>query len=342
MPSQVHRIRRQRWMVRAHSTIRAFQLRKCLRDDWRERLLPVFEQAFDRVTSEGKTIRIPRLELRLKVAREDKLIELLPELIQQQLTEELSDTLRGLPQWSSKRTEYKTAETPTSQLDILFNYLCTGLMPWETSHRTAAELAFELKQTCSEQQSKVVDFVRQEQVSAPFCFRLLQLLSRVEAESIGRNLLEGISPSWKSGALDLFGLLFCSKTGPLARGVELQLETLLLSESLAAKQSELAPDFVALAERQLAPPHCEALRQLIAMLPPASASLLRGTKPHDFARPSIQSVSQIADSAFDVEKLAIIESPIASTAAGEFPLTVSYAGLILLHPFLARFFRATA
>src|SRR4030095_16795321 len=73
----------------------------------------------------------------------------------------------------------------------------------------------------------------------------------------------------------------------------------------------------------------------------ASVSLLENrTKRRDFASPTtIQSVSQTASATLAVGKLGEASLP-GSAAADEFPLTVSYAGLVLLHPFLARFFES--
>lgn len=338
MSNPVHRIRRQRWQVRAFSAGAGFSLRKRLRDEWQEHLLPAFEKAFDAVGSGPETLRIAEVQLHLAIPSEEKLFDLLPELIERQLTERLRDFLRDQPYSKGHQTQLLT-KTQDS-LDTLLHYLRTGLVPWNTSHRSATDLAVELKETCREYQTRLPELLRGEQFSRPFCFRLLQLLSKAETKSIGRSLLESVSPRWKTGALDLLASLFRSNKGPSARNIALDLGALLLSESLAAKQSEGAPDFVVLAESQLSPPHCDTLRQLIAMLPPASASLLEiRTKPRDFTSPTNQSVSQTDSATLGVGKRAE-PSPLASTAADEFPLTVSYAGLILLHPFLARFFES--
>jgi len=97
MRNSPHRVRRQRWLVYVNSTRAAFDVRKRLRDDWQHLLLPAFEKSFDRIASDEEIIRIPKVELRFKVASEEKLTELLPELIDQQLTEQLRELFRKQP-----------------------------------------------------------------------------------------------------------------------------------------------------------------------------------------------------------------------------------------------------
>src|SRR6185436_14450295 len=91
MPPQPHRIRRQRWLLRAGSGTEAFAVRQRLREELEGVLLAAFGKAFDQLAPGDEVIRIPRIELHLKVTSADQIPQHLPELIHRQLVEQLRE-----------------------------------------------------------------------------------------------------------------------------------------------------------------------------------------------------------------------------------------------------------
>ena len=67
MSSAAHRIRRQRWELRAPDQDTAFALRVQMRRDIDNVLMPALEQAFDALDSGDEVVHLSRLSLKLKV-----------------------------------------------------------------------------------------------------------------------------------------------------------------------------------------------------------------------------------------------------------------------------------
>lgn len=65
MSSLAHRIRRQQWRLRVPSRDEAFHWCEQFRDNWQDKLLPAFQDAFDRSFRDDRVIRIPKIELSL-------------------------------------------------------------------------------------------------------------------------------------------------------------------------------------------------------------------------------------------------------------------------------------
>ncbi|HEX8243020.1 MAG TPA: contractile injection system tape measure protein, partial [Longimicrobium sp.] len=84
-----HRIRRQRWTVRTATAAQALAVRKRLRDEWEPVLLPAFARAFDAAAPGDAVVRIPRLEIRLRVDDGDGWMDGLAALIHDAVAEQL-------------------------------------------------------------------------------------------------------------------------------------------------------------------------------------------------------------------------------------------------------------
>src|SRR3954467_13849276 len=102
-----HRIRRQRWNLRACSVAAAFDLRRRLRDDWQEVLLPAFESVFDQEAPGTDVVQIPRLELVLKIGPEETAGGSWSRLLQERLLRQLREIMRGRPNVPEKPAQWK-------------------------------------------------------------------------------------------------------------------------------------------------------------------------------------------------------------------------------------------
>ncbi|WP_437971298.1 contractile injection system tape measure protein [Sorangium sp. So ce260] len=135
-----HRIRRQRWRVRARSQAEAFEARRRLRDELHEQLLPAMARAFDALAPGDEVLHVPRLELRVRVPSASALSDALPELLRREVEERLAALLEGQPGEGGTREGEPGARRPPaaprrapagqSRLESLSRYLETGAPPW--------------------------------------------------------------------------------------------------------------------------------------------------------------------------------------------------------------------
>jgi hypothetical protein len=93
MPPLPHRIRRLTFRVKATSQKEALALRKELRARMEPTLLATFERSFDEIAAKDEVIHIPRLELRLKISGVEDIATGLPERIQLELRKQLSSMI---------------------------------------------------------------------------------------------------------------------------------------------------------------------------------------------------------------------------------------------------------
>jgi hypothetical protein len=131
--SQPHRIRRQYWQASAPDPATAFALRKALREEQERSLLPALAAAFDAAGSGEAVVRIPRLELSLRLADLTRLADELPGQLEAAARRALLGLLAG---------ENRAAEGPgvVSPAERLRHYLRKGSLPWFEAAGEPAEL----------------------------------------------------------------------------------------------------------------------------------------------------------------------------------------------------------
>jgi hypothetical protein len=397
MPNPPHRIRSKRWIVYTPFMANALALRKHLHDCWQESILPVFEKVFDEAAGGERIIHIPKIELHLQVANLEQLIELLPELIQRQLNSSMQITLNGPSLSGDKAFVWQEKSLRQSRFDVLLHYLRTGSLPWQAAYAATAETAIELKETCRQRWLQLLDFLRNNPESAPFYFRLFQLISDENAVSLLPLLVGTIPQAWVSTMVQLITSLLVSGQRFFSRQTRLQLAATLLSESLSKRESSIAPDMLAIMENLFAYDEKYAYNDFIASLPdseelahsvgrnkPAPVGVsgkLTGHMPETVAAvsyvgPTVNlystSLPQLTPSRkgsvkLDSTALSDASHPGAEKesdnsypdligegypvdrvhtftntwATDQFPLRVNHAGLILLNPYINRFFEGT-
>lgn len=283
MPNLTHRIRRLRYLVVTSDQTEALAIRKNLCDRYSEELLPVLERVFDESASGDRVIHIPKLELHLKVTFDQDLMEMLPELIQQQLREQLQSLNWETMLTTQSRVIGQEVTTEQNQFDILVYYLHGGSVPWQTAYASASDIALELKETCKQQWSQLLDYLRHQDEPTTFYFRLLQLLPLEELLNRINDLSELIPQAWRTAVLQLLTSVLASKPGIFNRNTQLRLTAAILSESRKTRKSNVIPDFVSIVESQLSQPEQNQLNDIIASLP-ASAAKLWGQKQNTTRR----------------------------------------------------------
>ena len=220
-------------MVSTESQVEAFAIRQSLRDRWQDTLLPAFESTFDEVAGSDRIIHIPKLELHIKVNSEQELLDLLPELIQQQLQEQLRSldfgTVSIAQPISQPEVFWQQTTAQQNQFDILIHYLRTGSLPWRVSNTLASEIAVDLKATCLQLRSQLINYLSNRAETVAFYFRLLQLLPRSQAISMIEALLDRLSAEWKSLIIEVIGFVSESTQIQLNQPMRSQLVAAILS-----------------------------------------------------------------------------------------------------------------
>lgn len=371
MSNSPHRIRRLRCLVSTSDQTEAFAIRQSLRDRWQDTLLPVFERAFDEVSSGDRIIHIPNIELHLKVPSDREFMDVLPELIQQQLTERWQSIASEIISTTQQELAGREATIEQNQFDILLHYLQTGSLPWQSAHASVYEVAVDLKETCHKARSQLVNHLHNQAEPAPFYFRLLQLLSTAEFMAIVNTLSDRFPLEWKTAISESIGFVLDTEQSHLVRHTQWQLIAAIVSESLQRFPSgclvppqQLKLNFSKILADVLSQSGIEPNTFLAGI--PAVAAVLFQPQVTPISNPSV-SQSQDSESSDDKtrsplnsdtinllessEELSNLEADLSDYAVttaveiastdGEFPLFVNYAGLVLLHPFLSPFFEAS-
>ena len=361
-----HRIRRQRWTVHTGSAAEAFAWRQLLRDQGQDLLQPLLERAFDEAARGDRIVYIPKLELKVSIPAANQTPEALLELISQQLREQLHRALQA-PVQPTGTTAWEESPGQTSRFDILLHYLRRGSVPWPEASTSASERARTLTETCRAAWPHLLDYLRDHFESPTFYFRLLQLITPEAGNSLVSALADRIAPSLRP-VLQWAVLGFDSPLPRLPRYQQLQLAAGLLAACLAWKEGAGPLKFVSLAFAALPPEARQVMQKLVAALPAAIVVPLQPTKPDADRKADTASVTPeisvfsppvpVASGATpgaglnrDLLRIEVAEpfAPVEPEFSGPqrpteglFPLLVHQAGLVVLHPFLPRFFKNTA
>ncbi len=361
MTSLSHRIRRLRCLVSTSDQAEAFAIRQSLRDRWQDTILPVFEHAFDEISSSDRIIHIPKIELHVKITSNRELIEVLPELIQKQLNEKLQAIDVEI---SSNQQGFSTREATVSQAQfaILLHYLQTGSVPWQTAHAALSEITADLKKTCVKERSQLINHLNNQPETASFYFRLLQLLPVEELIAIV-NILSDQFPLESKIAIIEFIRFVLAKSNRLTRHTQWQVVATSLSESLKRSQQPRKVDFSKIFAEILSQSGIEP-NTFLAELPTTATTLFQPQSPP--ANPLESRDSEISTGGKAMrspitpdtihlfeprDKLLSLETNLpdsvkiptvdAAPVDSEFPFLVNYAGLVLINPFISSFFEAT-
>lgn len=205
-----HRIRRQRWEIRAPDRETAFALRAQMRRDLDSVLMPAMERAFDAQDPGDEVVHLSRLTLSLKVNSLEQLAAQLPALVAQELGAALGKTMPR-----TVETVHRRSLAAHRRLSLL-RYLRGGLLDWPDVRGEVAAQASALRDEAArlahEWQADPPAMRRalptQFAALPAFFFRLLQLLPAAQ-----RN-------SWLPAMLDAAPLPQGSRLQKLRRGLD--------------------------------------------------------------------------------------------------------------------------
>lgn len=411
-----HRIRRQRWRVRTGSPEEAFAARQQVRDELEGVLMPAFERAFDEAAPGDGVVHVSRLELHLRIPGSDALAARLPELLYQQVREQLSQAVRsggrvdrepgmagqhveqggaaggavvrggassgprdvsgvmagrGLAQATRggvRRDQATGGHTGTGDeqgarglWQLRSHYLETGSLPWSLVGLEREQVLGTLKMETAE----ALEHLRLHAVTGTgldarevaFCFRLLQLLPVEQWALVAAGAATG-----DRGAEVAQAIAVLSGESPvlLSRDARLTLAAVLLVASRTGPERVTAQEWVAQLVRVVGESGGRTVEALASRLPEPAGSLFRrwsSRKDGPRLEASERMASQAhaaregqpgARSALSPEGLhspeparVVPRPPERSADAEPFLLPVSHAGLLLLHPYLSRFFEST-
>jgi Contractile injection system tape measure protein len=373
MSNFAHRIRKLHCLVSTRSQTEAFAIRQSLHDRWQDTLLPAFESTFDQIAGSDRTIHIPKLEFHLKVNSEQELLDLLPELIRQQLQEQLRS--QDLTTISQSGAVWRETTAQQNQFEILMHYLRTGSLPWQVSYAQASDIAVDLKETCRQLRSQLINYLSDRAETTAFYFRLLQLLTRSQALAIIDPLLDRLSAEWKIPIIAVIEFV--------SESTQIQLDQTMRSQLVAAILSSISSEQIPSHEfsRSLARILTQAgidRQVLVDTLPSVAAALLQIQSNFERSLPDPNllvienpELNLLADEVlrsqlsnqFKLDSLNLLEeadirnqdhefetgfsndpeNPVVDFAEQNdgFSLFVNYAGLVLIHPFISPLFEAT-
>jgi hypothetical protein len=304
-------------------------------------LLPVLEEAFDAVAQGEQIVRVPRLEVRITARAEEDLAQAVSEMARRQLRELLRPIAGRQEHPGPPAVAGKESGAETTRFEGLLWYLRTGSLPWHM----AGAFADEAREICREHRRTLLDRLIDRDETFAFYFRLLEILPAEESVALAAELCERLPPASRAAPARLLDSLLSDVGSHFTRHTRLKLAAVFIRAFVAAGKAGKIPDSVSIAAEALTPDEWESLPPFAALpfrrsetpgaagSPSRLSANARGTTWTSAARareapPAYESVetSERADS---------------EPAEDRFPLAVSCAGLVLLHPFIARFFANT-
>ena len=373
MNDALHRIRSLRWQVGAETAATAFSWRALLREKGADLLLPALEQGLDEAATEERVIHIPKVELHIRLGSEQELEKLLPGAMLDQLRRQLR-LMMTADEASSQAPPGEAVKEEYSRFEILLHYLRSGTLPWQAADGSATDQALELSKTCREQWPRILELLKAVREEAPFYFRLLQLLPENEYAMLIRVLSDSIPEEFRETAMECLALLLDGKSERFRHShyTRLSLMAGVLAESIAWQKKTTARSLLKMAASTVPPQERHLLKESVAAMPRPAGALLSpeqesgsaGGEAESTPGAGIVEAPDSPDPVWQRERRSEnrVETPRtdegaadgkcddppapggrsdqtrAEVSEGLYPLLVHQAGLVLLHPFLARFF----
>jgi Contractile injection system tape measure protein len=248
MPNSLHRVRRLSWNVNTASASEAFALRVALGSGWQD-VLRVWDEVFDQTirnyssSDADPDIHIPKIELNVVVAPGVEILALLPELLRQQIQEQL---LLVLGPSSDRSNEFMGSELSSSRLlpiDLLLHYLQTGSVHWTMAHLVPVELAHELRQIFNLHRAQLCQQLSVQPATASSYFRLFQLLGVAEREETMGVLVDNSPAEWRQELFKLIDFICHDRRIAPSDYLQCHLLSALFAAALNSAASGLGLDF---------------------------------------------------------------------------------------------------
>ena len=346
-----HRIQRLTLRSRIRDPSAAFALQRQLKEDW-DKLLPIFEQQFDQLADTNQIVRIPRLELRLKVADIDELSMQLPAALLKALQAELHISDKNIADDNAPKkepqqniplkpaTESANPFNNESGQEALFHYLETGTLPWYT--RDLSDAANRLRESVSHRSAKLDAWLLSR--NSPDVF--LRWLHLIDTLKSPLRLIDYIDPLLPDSTSeypwhDFINAIVCDELSTHSNRQKLEILSVLLVATQRGSGNGKTPISIAPTSLGISPKQWRQWEDhfLKTGLPRTFIS--------DIIRPVlIQAVNHQADDQEQSKRDVPMRSSdqqlsIQNKESVDLPAAaVQLAGCILLHPYLVRLFTA--
>jgi len=325
MGASLHRIRRQRWSVRASSREQAFAVRHWLREHCGAELQDALEVAFDRMAPAGRIVRLTRLDIDLRVNDVAELASLLPSRIVETFPHVVA----------AGESPVALPPAAANDHDALRQYVLTGNVAWPRrpdERSTLPSLQAAARMTASTMVSELIAHA-DVRVAATALFRLFQLVEEKQWPLLIASVERGAGSRGTEILRRLWRLLppSTSVADRLQRIVSPSMsgdhpDRSFEESDLPQKASPLAVDAFTIEDGPT-----ETLPQLAA----ANRALTAGNAAESGAGRAPLSDHEPGWEAD------VVRTSEWRVAEGAFASAAAHAGLVLLHPFLPQFFRAT-
>jgi hypothetical protein len=328
MSADGHRIRRLLWRIRLESAEDAFALRARLTRTVKTEVLPELERVFDGLPSGDDLVQIERLEVTVQVADTDSLERATVETIRRDLRARLTNLASappgGVP--ADPDTAVRRATVRVSRLAALLHYLETGTVPWY-AEPGSADLSYvrELEETAGTEMASVLQRLpASPAATAVFLFRLLSLLPEQAWVSVVHAVARQRHRPDESGVIEAVERIATAPERSSARHARLELAAAIIAGWFAPLAAEAGskPTVSSDAQRLF-----DRLALPTRLAKPINSPRFSYISPGDDSTPP----PAIGDR---------LPSGNPPETERTFGVPVSYAGLVLLTPFLPRLFAA--
>ena len=330
MSADGHRIRRLLWRIKLDSAEDAFALRARLTRTVKTEVLPELERVFDGLPSGDDLVQIERLEVTVQVADTDSLERATVEVICSDLRARLTN-LAAAPGGVSADpdTAVRRASVRVSRLAALLHYLETGTVPWY-AEPASADLSYvrELEETAGTEMAAVLQRLpASPAATAVFLFRLLSLLPDPAWVSVVHAVARHRHRPDESGVIEAVERIATAPERSSARHARLELAAAIIAGWFAPMAAEAPPEA---GSKPTVSSDAQRLFDRLALptrlAKPINSPRFSYISPGDDSPPPAIGDRHLSASPPETERT--------------FGVPVSYAGLVLLTPFLPRLFAA--
>ncbi|MBS1911429.1 MAG: hypothetical protein JST22_05535 [Bacteroidetes bacterium] len=195
MPNAPHRIRRQRWVVKVPAEPGAFTVRQSMRHEMQDALHAAIERALDDAGVADEVLHLSHMELRLQLPSVRDLRSDLPDLVYQEMRQQLLTIVERDAAGERQDVVVGRHVLAVSELEVLLHYLRTGMLHWSAAGDSNPGTPARLADICRKELRRLAGMLRAGSAAAggnveAFLYRLMQLLSRDDAEEFVRHLLK--------------------------------------------------------------------------------------------------------------------------------------------------------
>lgn len=354
-----HRIRRLHWQVKAKSED-GFRLHQRIRADWQDQLVQSLATEFDRIVDDDEVLYLSQLALHIRLPANNDISEAIEQQLRSQLYEQLVATRTSSPSMDRPNPGLTQRPLATTQLAMLWAYLQQGRVAWPLVQDETATTGQRCQEILRQHQLDIAQRAFSVMQSEAFYFRLIQLMSVQQTQSL---LVEHWLPGFPQ-ALRLLLERIVRELLPVQISEISHVTTQLLARLIVSIKQEMTVSLYSELASDLPAPTKQVWQEALARIALSDhrlASELTGkpalelaARKHSISNPENSPVTdeEVNDSLATATAKADVSQPpqadhdIALDEKTDLhnlqqdiePYFVHAAGLVLLHPFLGGLF----